>query len=189
MKTESTSAIYSERGFAAERIVWLHERISGGSYPNSAHLREKFGISKTQSKRDIRMLKALGAPVAFNSARGGFEYTSDFELPAGISVAGDESTVSAIASAERDGGGVQLTIPYTARVRLPDRMSAVELGRFVKGRPKGGVYDCEFRNPDLFIGMLVAAAPGAEVISPEWLRTQLADRCAEMLLANTQSTI
>jgi len=184
MKPEEITALTGSRGFASRRIEWFHERVEKGSYPNASRLCERFGISKSQAQRDVRLLRTIGAPLRYDAAREGFEYTGPFELPPFLILDGAESTVSAIASAESDAGGVQITIPYTARVRLPDKMSAVELGKYVKGRPKGGVYDCEFRNPELFIGMLVAAAPGAEIISPEWLRDKLVERCSAMLGSN-----
>ena len=49
---------------AHERLIWLHKKIAGSYYPNSAHLVERFDISQRQAQRDIEMLKKeFGAPL------------------------------------------------------------------------------------------------------------------------------
>ncbi|MBP5269728.1 MAG: hypothetical protein ILO42_02075 [Clostridia bacterium] len=185
MKPDGLSALKSARGFAAERIIWLHERVKGGSYPNSSRLCDRFGISEAQAHRDVRLLRQIGAPLKYNASREGFEYTSRFDLPEWIGGNESESTVSAINASDGESGGIQMTIPYTARVRLSSKIAAGELGRFVVSRSKGGVYDCEFRNPGFFAGMLLACDPDAEVVSPDWLRELLTDRCERLKKANS----
>ncbi|MCQ2427100.1 MAG: hypothetical protein MJ137_01690 [Clostridia bacterium] len=55
---------------AKNRIIWLHEMIKGGSFPNAQRECEMFGISEAQAHRDIKALRErLGAPLEFDRGR------------------------------------------------------------------------------------------------------------------------
>ncbi|MBQ4193628.1 MAG: WYL domain-containing protein, partial [Clostridia bacterium] len=92
-----------------------------------------------------------------------------------------------------------MMIPYTAEIRVPSKLAALELGRYIVGRrrakpsekaggddgkPAGQICLCEFRNPDLFLGMLLSAGGAIRVISPDWLREKLVSELKELLEAN-----
>lgn len=173
--------------FPKDRIIWLHERIRCGGYPNAALEAERFGISERQAHRDIQMLRQdLGAPLSFDRARNGFFYTaSDYSLPDYVKSSDVESGVSLIASSEEAGGvSAQMTIPYTAEIEVPSKLAAVELGRYIIRKTGKNIYLCEFRNPDLFIGMLLASGERISVRSPEWLRKRVVEACSALAEAN-----
>jgi|GEM_PF-1332240 len=174
------------RDASYERILWLHERIKSGSYPNASRLVEKFGISLTQAHRDVKQLKALGAPAVFDKVRAGFRYGGEYELPDSFREDDTENSLQAIALAEEAlGGSVQMRIPYTAEIELDSKVSALELGSYIVGRnSKKGTFICEFRNPDLFAGMLVACGQRVRVVSPDWFREKLIGRCEALIETN-----
>lgn len=178
----------SRTAFSEERTVWLHERIRAGSFPNAYRLKEKFSISLSQAHRDVKHLKELGAPMKFDSARGGFYYTSDFALPDSFFEDDTENSLFAMQNAEDAlGGSVQMRIPYNCEIEVATKVGALELGRYVVSRGKGkGRYVCEFRNPELFIGMLVASGQKVRVISPEWLRDKLCELCENIMDCNKE---
>ena len=184
-----------------KRILWLHDRRRGGSYPNSRRVAERFGISERQAQRDIsRLRNDFGAPLEYSPSRGGFCYSSEFSLPEAVRETDAEEGVTAIAASESDvADAAQMMIPYTAEIRVPSKLSALELGRYIVGRrrakpsekaegdggkPSGQICLCEFRNPDLFLGMLLSAGGAIRVISPDWLREKLVSGLKELLEAN-----
>ncbi len=174
---------------AAKRIEWLHGMIKGGSFPNAARLREEFGISVAQSHRDTAHLKALGAPMVYDHDRGGFRYTAEFSLPGVLHADDAETSVSAISAAEkRDADSIQISIPYTAEIEAASRHDVMGLGRYVVSRGnKKGIFRCEFRNPDLFLGMLLALDAPVRILSPGWLREKLVEKCSALAEKNAES--
>jgi predicted DNA-binding transcriptional regulator YafY len=171
-----------------ERITWLHDMISCGSYPNAPGLAERFGISLRQAGRDIEYMRGrLGAPLAYDAGRRGYRYTADFRLPDAYRPADSEDVAFAAAAASAPGEGVaQMMIPYDAVIEVFDRVTRLELGGFITGRAGGrNRYRCEFRNPDFFIGMLAATAKGVRVVSPDWLRERLVKVCEALIDVNS----
>ena len=77
-----------------------------------------------------------------------------------------------------------MTIPYTAEIEVPSKLAAVELGRYIIRKTGKNIYLCEFRNPDLFIGMLLASGERISVRSPEWLRKRVVEACSALAEAN-----
>ncbi len=64
------------------RIKWFHERLLKEEYPNCKDLSLAFEISSRQALRDVDYLRySLDAPVEYNRAKGGYEYTDCFSLP------------------------------------------------------------------------------------------------------------
>lgn len=170
-----------------ERLTWLHEHILGGSYPNAARLSEQFGISLRQAGRDFECLRhGLGAPVEYDHTRRGYRYTQPFTLPDSVRSDDSENIVAAVAAADpAEEGGVQLSIPYDAQIEVYDRLTQLELGKFIVGRGKGkNIYRCEFRNPEFFIGMIVATGKKVRIVSPDWLRERLTELCDKASDAN-----
>lgn len=66
-----------------ERILWLHQKIQAGEYPNAQDLRAHFEISIRTAHRDVAFLRDhLCAPLRFDRQRQGFYYTDPaFQLP------------------------------------------------------------------------------------------------------------
>jgi len=171
---------------AKNRIIWLHERMKGGSYPNAQREAERFEISETQAHRDIRLMREkLGAPLAFDRQRNGFYYTCDYSLPDFVRSSDTEDSVAAIASSEAAGGvDAQMMIPYTAVIEAENKLAVLELGRYIKRNAGKNRYFCEFKNPSLFIGMLLASGEKIRILEPEWLRIKLISACEGLAEVN-----
>lgn len=176
--------------FAVERIIWLHKRIKEGYYPNAMRLSERFGISHRQAQRDADYLRRkIGAPIAFCPTKKGYYYTEEFSLPDSIRVEDPQDYAGIIAVADRsfagDDGSMQLSIPYTAILEIPDKLVALELGPFVTRKlGKSNKYFCEFHNIRVFFGALVAADAEIKIIEPLWLRNQFKDSINKLLVCN-----
>ena len=169
-----------------DRIIWLHERIRCGGFPNAQREAERFGISERQAHRDIRLMREeLGAPLAFDRSRNGFFYTSDYSLPDYVKSTDAEEGVSAIAFSEETSGiSAQMTIPYTAEIEVPSKLAATELGVYVKRKTGKNRYLCEFRNPGLFMGMLLASGERIRIVRPQWLKKRFAEACLALAEVN-----
>ena len=174
------------------RIQWLHRKISEMSYPNAKRVAERFNISHRQAQRDVDFLKAkLNAPLAYDYERKGFYYTSDFSLPIAITTANNEDYNGIIAepatinidSQPIENTVVQLQLPYTAELKLPDRLTVVELGGYITEHLGNNIYRCEFHSIEKFIGLLLSLESDFKLIEPEWLRDRLV-RCAQRVLSN-----
>ena len=174
--------------FAVERIRWLHKRIKEGYYPNALRLSERFGISHRQAQRDVDYLRnELGAPLAFCRTRNGYEYSAEFDLPASIVQGDRDDYVDLFAAAEKGEGenAVQMSIPYTALIEVPDKLAALGLGRFIKSRAKGSNrYNCEFHNVGFFLGALLAVESEVKIVEPIWLRSRLNEAIERLRKAN-----
>lgn len=186
---------------ADDRIRWLHKRIADGSYPNAVRLSERFGISRRQATRDVEyMRRELGAPVKYDRVRRGFYYTSEFALPAAINVAQPDDYVELIAAmGDMTGGTVgadmtQMSIPYSAVLEIPDKLTVVRLGKLITGRApvhrgagEGKRYLCEFASVEAFLGALMAIGKPVRIVSPEWLRSRLMENIAALAGANNEN--
>ena len=177
---------------AAERIIWLHKRIKDGCYPNAMRLSERFGISHRQAQRDVDYLRTvMDAPIVYCASRGGYEYTSPFSLPESIRVEDPEDYVELFVTAEREAYGddeaMQLRIPYTAVLHIPNRLKVTELGKFIVGRAQGqDMYRCEFRNIGFFLGALLAADEEIRIEEPQWLRERLMTTLEKLFDSNRE---
>ena len=76
-----------------------------------------------------------------------------------------------------------MQIPYSAVVRIPDKLTRLELQQFIIGEESKGDYICEFHSVDMFLGLLLAAETDITVLKPDWLRQRLV-RAAERILRN-----
>lgn len=176
---------------ANQRIQWLHRKIAEMSYPNAKRLAERFGISHRQAQRDVDFLQLkLGAPLAYDFKRRGYYYTEDFALPIALTTANSEEYNGVVANtadldpdSQADSTVIQLQIPYSAQIRLPDRLTAVELGGFITERVSDNVYRCEFHSIEKFMSVIMSLEADITVLSPDWLRARLV-RAAERILRN-----
>lgn len=184
---------------AEERIRWLHKRIADGAYPNAVRLSERFGISRRQATRDVEyMRRELSAPIEYDHVRRGFYYSADFTLPTTISVAQPDDYVELIAAmgdmtngAVGGGDMTQMTIPYTAVLEIPDKLTVVKLGKIITGRAphvrgsgENKRYMCEFASVEAFLGAIMAIGEPVKIVSPEWLRKRLLANASSLVDAN-----
>ena len=165
---------------ANARIQWLHKKLVNKSYPNSHRLAERFHISPRQAQRDLDFLKKkLGAPIAYDKTRRGFYYTEAFNLPLLLTSDNDDLYMPGIAAVrsmdELDAAEsiIQMQIPYSATLEIPDKLAVMELTPFITERLGKGRFVCEFHSAEKFIGSLIALQSEFRVIEPEWLRERL----------------
>lgn len=176
---------------ANTRIQWLHKKITERSFPNAARLSERFGISHRQAQRDVDILrKRLGAPIAYSAEYKGFYYTTDFSLPLLLTSANDDSYITDVVSRDESELGadetvIQMQIPFTATVEIPDKLTAIELNRYIISNEGKNRYTCEFHSVEAFIGSLFASEANIRLIEPEWLRERIVQSARRMLDNNT----
>ena len=144
------------------RIQWFHDELTRKTYPNAARLSERFDISVRQAQRDITYMRTdLGAPLQYDAGRQGYAYTTPFSLPVILVSENDESrshvrdngfadTQDGAEHPEADSVIIQSQIPYTAVLRIEDRLTVLEMRSYILSRERAGTYLCEFRNIDRF---------------------------------------
>ena len=176
---------------ANDRIQWLHKRIADMRYPNASRLAERFGISHRQAQRDVEYLKnTLGAPLAYNAEHRGFYYTAAYSLPTYTASEGEVDYVAAVTGTEVRAAHreiLQMQIPYTAVVSIPDKLTRLELQQFIVGEESRGHYVCEFHSVEMFLGVIFATEADVRVEKPDWLRDKLL-HAAERVLKNNKKT-
>ena len=175
------------------RIQWMHNRIAAGKYPNESLLAERFGISKRTAERDINYMKnVLGAPLVYCPAHRGFYYERRFSLQTQIT-AGNDDDYSGIASrispsTPTGDTVVQLQIPYTAELYIPDKMAAMELKNFVTSQhPRKNLYVCEFHSVELFLGVIMSLDSEIKILSPVWLREKAVSAARKIFECNQEN--
>lgn len=171
---------------AEKRIQWLHKYIVSMRYPNASRLAERFGISHRQAQRDVTSLREeYGAPLAYSADHRGFYYTEDFSLPSYTTGANEFDYVEAVTGEAMPGASdsLQLQIPYSAVLRIPDKLTRLELGRFIVGEESRGNYICEFHSVEMFLGLVLASGTDITILKPDWLRKRLI-QSAERVLRN-----
>ena len=151
------------------------------AYPNAARLSERFHISQRQAQRDVDCLrKKLGAPLAYSAERKGFYYTAPFTLPLAI-LSDNEIPYSDLTGAIMDAGAervadvslVQMEIPYTAVLEIPDKLAALELNHFIISKEGRNRYSCEFHSPEKFLSVIMTSPAVIRIVEPFWLRERL----------------
>lgn len=172
---------------ASDRIQWLHQRICDNRYPNAKRLAERFGISHRQAQRDVEALRErFGAPLCYSAEQRGFYYTEDYSLPTYLQDANSKDYVETLTGAEHHSAKreiIQLQIPYSALLAIPDKLTCLELKDFIVRQDSPGRYVCEFHSVELFLGLLFTTAADVTILKPEWLREQML-RAAERALKN-----
>lgn len=177
------------------RIQWFHEELTRKTYPNAVQLSERFHISVRQAQRDITYLrKQLGAPLRYDIGRQGYAYTAPFSLPVMLVSENDESrshtreqrfadTAGDAGQPEADNVIIQSQIPYTAVLKIEDRLTVLEMRSYILSRERKGTYLCEFHNIDRFLCAILTARSGIRILEPDWLRERLL-RMAERAVAS-----
>ncbi len=174
---------------AISRIQWIHKKVATGCYPNSSHAVERFGISQRQAQRDFDSLKNdFGAPLKYSTTRRGYYYTKDFVLPRTEEEDTEPEYIDVVADVEetyRDQSDqIQLRMPYSAKLRIRDKLAVMNLRRFIISREVRDVYNCEFYNVDSFLGIIFMSNSDIEIIKPEWLREKIVDASRRVLRNN-----
>ncbi len=168
----------------------MHKRIASGNYPNESLLAERFEISKRTAERDINYMKnVLGAPMLYSPTHHGFTYSEKYNLPVNITTGNDDDysgiTAKFTAGETADDTIVQLQIPYTAELYVPDKLAAMELKNFVTSqRPRKNLYVCEFHSIELFLGIIMSLDSEIKILSPEWLRDRAVSAARKILDSN-----
>ena len=76
-----------------------------------------------------------------------------------------------IDKAER--GMLQLQLPYTAILRIPDRTTVLELRSLITEDLPSKCYRCEFQSVELFLAIIISSGADIKIVEPEWLRDRL----------------
>lgn len=171
---------YSKNGNAFSRIQWLHKKIINNYYPNAMRLAEKFSISHRQAQRDVDYLKKeLGAPIAYSAINKGFYYTEQYSLPFVLSSDSDTYLSDAfdmqgdISKSQSGDNFVQLQIPYTATLEIPDKLTALSLKKYIISKEGRNKYLCEFHNVEHFLSVIITSDSCIKIIEPYWIRERL----------------
>ena len=176
---------------ANTRIQWLHKKIANNYYPNAMRLAERFNISHRQAQRDVDYLKKkLGAPMEYSLEHKGYYYTEQYSLPLVLSSDNDDSlneladSVSG-ASMQAENTFVQMQIPYTATVEIPDKLSVLSLKNFIISKEPRNKYVCEFHNVEQFLSVLITLRSDFKIVEPMWIRERLV-KLAENIIKNNK---
>ncbi len=168
----------------------MHKRISSGNYPNEMHIAEKFGVTKRTAERDINYMKtALKAPLVYCPLHHGFKYEKKYSLPVNITTGNDDDysgiTAKFTLGSSPSETTVQLQIPYTAELYIPDKLAAMELKNFVTAqRPRKHLYTCEFHSVELFLGIIMSLDAKIQILAPDWLRERAVSAARKILESN-----
>lgn len=162
------------------RIQWFHKKVTESSYPNAMRLAERYRISHRQAQRDVDFLaRRLGAPLAYNAEHKGYYYTEPYSLPVVITSQGDDDYTVALPGQDElelfgaESGIVQLQLPYTATIELSDKLTALELSKYIIARRSDHCFVCEFHHIEQFLAALLTSDADVRLIEPEWLRERL----------------
>lgn len=173
---------------ADKRIQWLHKYIVNMRYPNANRLSERFGISHRQAQRDVNMLREeYGAPLAYSAEHRGFYYTEPYSLPSWSGGESEFDYVEAVTGDIYHGARqeiLQMQIPYSAVLRIPDKLTRLELSQFIVGEESRGNYVCEFHSVEMFLGLVLAADADITILKPDWLRHRLVQAAERVLRCN-----
>lgn len=173
------------------RIQWLHKKIANMYYPNAMRLAEKFGISHRQAQRDVDYLKRqLGAPLEYSMEHKGYFYTEQYSLPLVMVTENDDPLFDVVdnitgADTYADSTFVQMQVPYTATVEIPDKLSALSIKSYIASKESRNRYLCEFHNIEQFLSVLMTLQTDFKIIEPFWIRERLV-KLAENIIKNNK---
>jgi len=179
---------------ANSRIQWLHRKICDMSYPNAKRLAERFGISHRQAQRDVDFLRdKLSAPIEYNYEKKGFYYSSEYTLPIEATTINDENYTGVIAAASdetintprAESTVIQLQIPYSAEIRISDKLSVIELQPFIREKSGVDTYICDFHSIEKFMSIILSLESDITITKPAWLRRRIV-RAAERIIRNNK---
>ena len=173
------------------RIQWFHKKIVNMYYPNAMRLAERFNISHRQAQRDVDYLKKqLGAPLEYSLEHKGYFYSQQYSLPLVLSTDNDDSLSELAdsmsgASLQAEETFVQMQVPYTATLEIPDKLSVLTLKNFIISKEPRNKYVCEFHNVEQFLSVLITLRSDFKIVEPLWIREKLV-RLAENIVKNNK---
>ena len=68
---------------------------------------------------------------------------------------------------------------------VADRITVMNIQRFIVGEETRHRYRCEFPSVELFLGIIISTGADVKIISPDWLRDRLVES-AEKILKNNK---
>ena len=80
---------------------------------------------------------------------------------------------------------IQMQIPYTATVEIPDKLSVLSFKGFIISKESRNRYVCEFHNIEQFLGAFMTLKSDVKIIEPLWLKERLV-RMAENIIKNNK---
>jgi len=83
-----------------------------------------------------------------------------------------------------DSSVIQMQMPYTAVVEIPDKLSVLELRSFIISKESRNRYVCEFHNVERFLSVIMALDSPIRIISPYWIRERLIGMAEKVLKVN-----
>jgi hypothetical protein len=181
------------------RIQWFHSELVQNTYPNAVRLAERFHMSRRQAQRDIDFLRTnLGAPLVYDQHRMGYMYETPFTLPIAITSENDD-TFTRLAdnllspcdnleggeSLEVDSIIIQSQIPYTAMLGIQDKLTVLEMRKYIISEEQKDTYLCEFHNIDRFLCHILTARSGIRILEPTWLRDKLLHMAQKAITNNS----
>ena len=176
---------------ANTRMQWLHKKIANKYYPNAMRLAERFKISHRQAQRDVDYLrKQLGAPIEYSLEHKGYYYTEQYSLPLVLTSDNDDSLTELAdsvsgASMQAENAFVQMQIPYTATLEIPDKLAVLSLKSFIISKESRNKYVCEFHNVEQFLSVLITLRSDFKIVEPFWIRERLV-KMAENIIKNNK---
>lgn len=178
---------------ANDRIQWLHKKICEEAYPSAVDLSNKFSISRRQAQRDVDKLKTqLHAPIRYSYSKNGYYYSEPFALPFMHEIENDADLHDVLSSMrdhekmQAEQGLIQLQLPYTATLHIPERTTAIELRSIITEDLPHKNYRCEFQSVELFLGILISTGAKIKIVEPDWLRNRLLELAKNAISANEE---
>lgn len=189
------------------RIVWFHNKVIHGHYPNARKIAEQFEISLRQAQRDIEYLRSsMNAPLAYCTDKRGYRYDSQYILPSFFLSESEKAMLSSLAQtydkigafgfsnyknratllsklSSTEKAETQLTKePFIAELQiLSGRVSTEPLDYFVCQCIEKNIISYAFFDPDVFISVLLCSHLDFKIIKPNWLKEYLKERLTNIL--------
>ena len=80
----------------------------------------------------------------------------------------------------------QLRLPYNAQLKIKDKLTVMNLRRFILNREEKDVYNCEFYHIDNFLSLIFVSGSDITILKPEWLREKLVEFAKKVIKNNTE---
>ena len=84
-----------------------------------------------------------------------------------------------------DADELQLRLPYSAQLKIKDKLTLMNLRRFIVDREARDIYNFEFYNVDHFISLIFVSGVDVTIIKPEWLKEKVVELSKRVLKNNS----
>ena len=81
---------------------------------------------------------------------------------------------------------LQLQLPYTAVLHIPDRTTVLELRSLITEDLPQKNYRCEFQSIELFLGILISSGANIKIVEPDWLRQKIVELAKKAIENNEE---